>query len=224
MRRKIYSALRSIRKTWQILRLLCFLVIAILMMGLLLNFTIAWSLNNSKSVDTLFVLGGSIQREILAAKLTKENSQLKTLISKGSDDPCIVKIFKEERVNPNKVWLEKCADSTFDNYFFSVPILKKWNVRKVKLITSASHLPRAKWLGQIMLGAHGIAIDFKIVTEEGIPGNQEFWFKTGLDLTRGIVWAMLSQIIEPHCHNTINLTEVKLETWHDRGFSCERYR
>jgi uncharacterized SAM-binding protein YcdF (DUF218 family) len=223
MTRKLYSTFPRIRKALKTLRLLCFFVVAILMISLLFQFTIELPLNVSKSVDAVFVLGGSIQREILAAQLSKKNPSLKILISQGSADPCIVKIFKEEGGNLNKVWLEKCAESTFDNFFFSLPILKKWNVRKVKLITSASHLPRAKWLAAIMLGARGIAIDFEIVTERGVPGNQEFWLKTFLDLVRGIIWAMANQIIEPHCGKTINLTEVHLETWHNRSFSCERY-
>lgn len=223
MAKKPYVPPRSLRKAWQILKLLCFCAAAILMMSLLFKFTIELPLNASKSADTIFVLGGSIQREILAAKLSKENSQFKILISQGSADPCILKIFTEEKSNLNKVWLEKCADSTFDNFFFGVPILKKWNVRKVKLITSASHFPRAKWLGKIMLGARGIAIDFEIVTEKGIPGNQESCFKTGLDVTRSILWAIVSQAIEPNCKNIINLAEVDLESWRDKDFSCERH-
>jgi uncharacterized SAM-binding protein YcdF (DUF218 family) len=222
MARERYSAFQKIRKVLKTLRLICFLVVAILIMSLLFEFTIELPLNVSKSVDAVFVLGGSIQREILAAQLSKKNPSLKILISQGSAAPCIVKIFEEEGGNLNKVWLENCAESTFENFFFSLPILKKWNVRKIKLITSASHLPRAKWLGRIMLGARGIAIDFEIVTERGVPGNHEFWFKTILDLVRAIIWAIVNQIIEPHCDKIINLTEVDLETWHEQNFSCER--
>jgi uncharacterized SAM-binding protein YcdF (DUF218 family) len=173
-------------------------------------------------VGALFVLGGSIQREILAANLATQNAQVPILISQGSRDPCIVKIFTKKQASLEKVWLEKCADSTFGNFFFGVPILKKWGIRKVRLITSASHLPRAKWLGQILFGARGIWVDFEIVTESGLPGNQESALKTGLDVARGLAWAFLSQAIEPTCQKIINLADVDLLIWQKRGYSCER--
>jgi uncharacterized SAM-binding protein YcdF (DUF218 family) len=176
---------------------------------------------SSKSVDALFVLGGSIRREIYVAKEAKKYPNIPILISSGSPEPCIWLIFKREKTELQNVWLENCADSTWGNFYYSMPILRRWGVSKVKLITSQSHLPRAKWMGQILLGASGIWVETDIVTEEGIPGNQEFWLKTSLDMTRSLLWAPLSQIIHPDCVKVTRLAEVDMQAWQSRGFRCE---
>lgn len=131
--------------------------IASILLGILLlvnTLRLFWAA--SGSVDTLFVLGGSIRREVYVAELVKYYPEARVLISHGSSDPCIVLIFQKENTPIRKVWLEKCADSTFENFYYSLPILRQWDVRKVILITSGSHLPRAKWMAQILLGAYGI--------------------------------------------------------------------
>jgi len=173
------------------------------------------------SVDTFFVLGGSIRREIYAAELTKQHPETRVLVSQGSLDPCILLIFQREQAPIRHVWLEKCANSTFDNFYFNIPLLDRWGVRKLKLITSPSHLPRAQWMAQILLGAHGIWVELDVVEEQGIPGNREHWLKTGLDVTRSVIWAVLSQFIQPKCSKLIPLTTVELQTWRNTGFKCE---
>jgi len=175
----------------------------------------------SRPVDAFFVLGGSIRREIYVANLAKQHPETRVLISQGSKEPCIWLIFQREKAPIRQVWLEKCADSTFDNFYFNIPILRQWGVRKVKLITSPTHLPRAKWMAQILLGAQGIWVEQDIVEEQGIPGNRESLFKTGLDITRSLVWALLSQVIQPKCPQLTPLTAVDLEAWRKSSFKCE---
>ncbi|NEO33094.1 MAG: YdcF family protein [Symploca sp. SIO3C6] len=188
--------------------------------GLLINGLKAYSAA-SGSVDAFFVLGGSITREVYVANLAKQQPSARVLISSGSQDPCIIKIFQQQWAPINRVWLEKCADSTFSNFYFNIPILKKWGVRKVKLITSPSHLPRAKWMAQILLGAQGIWVEVDTVKEEGVPGNKESSLKTGLDLTRSLIWAVLSQFIQPQCTELTPLKSVDMEEWRNSGFNCE---
>lgn len=201
----------------------------ILLFGLLvlltnLLFNLIWKLphNSNHPIDAFFVLGGSINREIYVAKLAKQNSDIPILISHGSDDPCILLIFRREQAPLNLVWLEKCAESTLGNFFFSLPILTKWNVHKVKLITSATHLPRAQWLAQILLGSHGIAMELDIAPEKGIPGNNESSLKTGLDVMRGLFWALGSQVVKPYCSQVYKLSAIDIERWQEQGFTCER--
>ncbi|MCM0592172.1 MAG: YdcF family protein [Gloeotrichia echinulata DEX184] len=176
---------------------------------------------SSQPVDTYFVLGGSIQREIYVAQLAKKSPQTPILISHGSLDPCIWLIFQREAAELQNVWLENCANSTFENFYYNIPILRLWGVHKVKLITSATHLPRAKWLAQILLGSHGIWVETDIVPEQGIPGNYESWWKTGLDVTRSVFWAGLSQFMQPKCSNLTKLTDVDMQSWERQGFTCE---
>ncbi|MEO1374766.1 MAG: YdcF family protein [Cyanobacteria bacterium J06635_10] len=177
---------------------------------------------SSKPVDVFFVLGGSIKREMYVAEAKQKYPEIPILISSGSSDPCIWLIFQRQAAPMQKVWLEKCADSTFDNFYYSIPILQRWGVHKVKLITSRTHLPRAKWMAQILLGAHRIWVEPDIIDEVGVPGNREYWWKTGLDITRSIFWAGFSQFIQPQCSKVIQLSKVNLQEWESRGFKCER--
>jgi uncharacterized SAM-binding protein YcdF (DUF218 family) len=172
-------------------------------------------------VDTFFVLGGSIRREIYVAQLAKQSPQIPILISQGSASPCIWLIFQRQEASLQNVWLENCANSTFGNFYYSIPLLKRWGVKNIKLITSGSHVLRAKLMAKILLGAHGIWVNVDVVEEKGVPGNQEFFLKTVLDVTRSILWAVLSQVIYPQCESVINLADVNMETWESLGFRCE---
>ena len=172
-------------------------------------------------VDAYLVLGGSIRREIYVASLAKQQPDIPILISQGSPDPCVVLIFERDGAPMSRVWLEKCARSTFENFYFSLAILQQWGVRRVQVITSPTHLPRAKWLGQIILGARGMWVDTYTVKEKGIPGNRESWFKTSLDVTRALVWAILSQFYQPSCSELLPITQVDMNSWQQQGFHCE---
>jgi uncharacterized SAM-binding protein YcdF (DUF218 family) len=172
-------------------------------------------------VDAYLVLGGSIQREIYVAELAKQHPETPVLISTGSEDPCIWLIFERANAPIDQVWIEDCAQSTFGNFYFAAPILKEWNAHKVRMITSGSHLPRAMWLAQILLGAHGIWVEPEIVPEQGVPGNQESRLKTGLDVGRSLVWAIAGQFYQPRCFGVRSLSSVDINRWRQEGFRCE---
>jgi len=195
--------------------------LSLLFCGWLLVNLIALRSAAAGSVDAYLVLGGSIQREIHAAELAKQHPEIPILISTGSEDPCIWLIFQRDNAPIDRIWLEDCAQSTFGNFYFGTPILQQWDVRKVGLITSGSHLPRAMWLAQVLLGAHGIWVEPEIVSEQGVPGNQESWAKTGLDLGRSLVWAIASQFYRPECAGVRSLSSIDINRWRQEGFQCE---
>lgn len=189
-----------------------------------------WTVNNGLilqkasqgPVDAILVLGGSITREIHVAELAKQYPQTPILISKGSLDPCVLLIFQRSQAPWQNVLLEKCANSTFGNFYFSLPILQQWQVDKIKVVTSPTHLPRAIWLAQIILGSHGIWVEPDIVKEQGVPGNRESFLVTAVDVTRALVWAVVSHFYTPECTNLIRLSDVDLNAWKLKGFNCER--
>ena len=220
--RQHHFLIRLKKTNWRSLKLVVFLSLLLLLLNLLFN--IIWKLphNEKQPIDAFLVLGGSIKREIYVAQLAKQHPDIPILISHGSDDPCIFLIFQREQAPLNRVWLEKCAESTFGNFFFSLPILTRWNIHKVKLITSATHLPRAEWLAKILLGSHGISTEIDLAKENGVPGNREFVWKTGLDLTRSFFWALGSQVIKPSCSQVNQLLDTDMQMWQDKGFACER--
>ncbi|WP_353932530.1 YdcF family protein [Okeanomitos corallinicola TIOX110] len=212
-----HSRLRKFRRLLKNIGLGCGLLLSIW----LIVTTITLVSASSQPVDAVLVLGGSIRREIYVAQQAKNYSQIPILISQGSANPCIWLIFQRESADLQKVWLENCARSTFENFYYSIPIFKHWGVYKVKLITSGSHVLRAKIMAQILLGSHGIWVETDIVQEQGIPGNREFLMKSILDVTRSLFWAVFSQFIYPQCHNVTRLADVDIQAWEQRGFRCE---
>lgn len=211
--------------TWKqrkrLFRLALIAGLGFIILSLFVNLAIRLPLNSAKPVDGILVLGGSIRREIYGAKLAIQYPDLPILISQGSKEPCIRLIFERSYARLNQVWLEKCANSTFGNFFFSVPILRRWGVHKVKVVTSPTHMPRAQWLAQIHLGAQGIATEMDLARERGVPGNHESQLKTTLDVTRSIIWGFLGQIIYPPCWDVTELKDVDVQKWYDEGFTCE---
>ncbi|MCT7955572.1 YdcF family protein [Laspinema palackyanum] len=173
------------------------------------------------SVDAILVLGGSIKREMYVTQFARQNPDIPIVISQGSASPCVQLIFDRDRAPNQNVWLERCAYSTFTNFTFSGELLKQWDVKKVKVITSETHLPRAKWLAQILLGAKGIAVEIETVEEEGIPGNKEFWLKTALDVTRSLIWAIIDQFSSPQCQQVERLSEINITQWQPDDYECE---
>jgi uncharacterized SAM-binding protein YcdF (DUF218 family) len=214
------SVKRRFRKLWELLRNLGWGLSCVLGIWLIFT-TITLVSASSQPVDAFFVMGGSIRREIYVAQQAKQYPQTPILISSGSPDPCIWLTFQREAAELQKVMLEKCANSTFENIYYGMPILQSWGVHKVKLITSPTHLPRAKWMTQILLGSHGIWVEPDIVQEQGIPANSEHWLKTGLDVTRSLFWAGFSQFIQPQCSKVTKLVDVDMSAWEQKGFHCE---
>ncbi|PSF39334.1 hypothetical protein C7H19_00670 [Aphanothece hegewaldii CCALA 016] len=209
------------KKITRLFRFLLVGVLGFILLSLINNLAIRLPQNLTQDVDAILVLGGSVQREIYATELADAYPKLPILISQGSSEPCIVDLFRFTGSRKSNVWLEKCANSTFENFFFSVPILKDWGVHKVKVVTSPTHLPRAEWLVKIHLGAQGIAAEMSIVKETGIPGNNESLIKTGLDITRSMVWGIFSQIIRPYCSDVTELSKVDLNNWKNQNYQCE---
>lgn len=173
------------------------------------------------AVDGILVLGGSIRREMYVAQQPRPANSPPILISQGSADPCIWLLFQQSGTPMDSVWLEKCAQSTWANFVYSLPVLQRWGAHHIQLVTSASHLPRAAWLGRVMLGSHGIWMEVVTVPETGVPGNREAPWKTGLDLLRGLGWAVVSQVYSPRCGAVMPLAQVDMAVWQQRGFKCE---
>lgn len=196
-----------------------------LIFGLLLTLALALGLRLSQGakqpIDTVLVLGGSIRREMVAAQAAKIHPDRRILISSGSPPPCTFLVFAREGSLSDRIWLETCARSTFANFYYSTPILRRWQSRHVQLLTSPSHLPRALWLARIHLGIQGIWVSLKPVDETGVPGNQETLMKTILDVGRSLLWAVVSLGVKPECDRTFPLTTVDLNAALETGFHCE---
>ena len=172
--------------------------------------------------DAILVLGGSIRREVVVADAIAQGNDLPVLISQGAQPPCTRLVFERVAAPLDQVWLETCAQSTFDNYRYSLPTLQQWQVQHVVVMTSPTHLPRAAWLARILLGSHGIWVEMQLVEEIGVPGNVENPLKTVLDVGRSLGWAIISQVYPAApCPRVFPLASVDLDEWNQQGFTCE---
>lgn len=196
-------------------------MVSLLILGLSFFKGIELAVSAKTPVGAYLVLGGSIQREIYSAEVAKRFPNLPVLISGGSRPPCIWLIFQQLHAPTLNIWIERCSKSTFDNIYFNLSTLLDWNVHRIRLVTSGTHVRRAIWLARLMLGSHGIWVDLEVVPETGVPGNQESWLKTGLDLTRGTLGAIATQFYQPPCSNMLRLDEVDITSWRQHGFKCE---
>lgn len=172
-------------------------------------------------IDAILVLGGSIRREMMIAESVAQGNHLPVLISHGSQPPCIRLLFDRVAAPLDQVWLETCAESTFDNFRYSLPTLQRWQTQHIQVITSPTHLPRAEWLAKIMLGSHGIWVEMQLAQETGVPGNFEHPFKTAIDVGRSLGWAIVSQIFTSNCSQIFPLQSVDMTAWEATGFTCE---
>ena len=196
-------------------------IVLTVVIATLINLSVLWR-SSQHPTDAYLVLGGSIRREMQMAQLASNFSTPQPiLVSAGSVDPCIRLLFEQAGASLDQVWLENCAESTFGNFVYAAPILKRWKVRHITLVTSGSHTRRAVTLAQILLGARGIWVTPWIVEEAGIPGNQESALKTTLDVGRSLLWAIVAQVYTPRCDRVVSLSSVDLDQWRQRGFKCE---
>lgn len=196
-------------------------LLATVIIATLITFSNIWR-SSQKTTDAYLVLGGSIRREMHMAEVASGFSKrIPILVSAGSVDPCIRLLFEQAGASLEQVWLENCAESTFGNFIYAVPILDRWGARHITLVTSGSHAHRAVILARILFGAQGIWVDPLIVNETGIPGNQETALKTTLDVSRSLLWALVAQVYKPTCDRFVSLASVDLDQWRQKGFKCE---
>jgi hypothetical protein len=85
-----------------------------------------------------------------------------------------------------------------------------------------SHLPRAQWLAQILLGSQGIVVEIEALQERGRPGNQESLVKTIVDVSRSFIWAILGQGINLPCQEIFRLDQIDPLAHSTLDQHCER--
>ena len=144
-----------IRSSQRYFRYACLGLLLAGVIVILATFTSLWR-SRQAPTDAYLVLGGSIRREMYMAQLASSfDTPTPILVSAGSVDPCIRLLFEQTGAPLNNVWLENCAESTFGNFVYSVPLLERWGARHVTLVTSGSHTRRALTLARILFGARG---------------------------------------------------------------------
>ncbi|VEP12398.1 conserved hypothetical protein [Hyella patelloides LEGE 07179] len=135
--------------------------------------------------EAVFVLGGHEAREKFAADLAKEHPELDIWVSSGSPQDYVTKIFTFRGISSDRLHLDYQAEDTVGNFTTLVDKLKDRGIDSVYLITSDSHMPRARIVGEIIFGSRGIAIKPISVPSQSPPEPPEKCLRDG---ARAILW------------------------------------
>lgn len=114
--------------------------------------------NAGREPEAIFVLGGHEERERWAAKLAARYPDLPVWVSSGSPKSYAEHIFAKFGVRGERLHLDYRARDTVTNFTTLVDDLKAQGIDSVYLITSESHMPRARLIGEIVFGSYGIAM------------------------------------------------------------------
>lgn len=186
---------------------------------------VAWrlfQLSQSAQSDAVayLVLGGSATREVYATGLKKTHPERLVLISSGSPVPCLYLMWAKNSAPMNDVWTERCSTNTFENFMYSLPLLERWNIRKVLVVSDYPQLTRAMPIARILFASHGMSVGVERVPQQ--LGDE----KSGLEICGLIVmslgWALVSQVYQPTCGHLTRLSEVNMSYWYRHGFDCEQ--
>lgn len=131
----------------------------------------------------ILVLGGSPDREMLAADLAEQHPNLKIWVSTGTSDAA--QIFQEAQIPPARVYLDTRATDTVTNFTTVVPDFKRKGIRHVYVLTSDYHIPRAQAIAAVVFGSQGITY-----TCMGVSGEyrRESKLRILRDVGRSVVW------------------------------------
>jgi uncharacterized SAM-binding protein YcdF (DUF218 family) len=192
-------------------------ILFLLLIGLIIVRALQLFIAFRSPTSAYLVLGGTPIRELFAAELIKKHPDIKTLISGGSEDPCIWLMFDKLNSPKANVWMESCSHNTFENFYYSAPILEKLGASKILLITDESQYERALPMARIILGAHGIWVDLLLVPN---CGGEKSKYPLAVDIAVALTWACASQFFRPSCSHVTHLPEVNMKYWYEKGFYC----
>ncbi len=137
--------------------------------------------------EAVVVLGGHEAREKFAADLAQEHPDLDIWISSGSPQNYVERIFAFRGIESDRLHLNYQADDTVTNFTTLVDELKAQGIESVYLVTSDNHMTRARIIGEIVFGSHGIIIKPMAVPSQ-LPS--EPLVKSLRDSARAIFWLL----------------------------------
>ena len=137
--------------------------------------------------DALLVLGGHEERERFAATLARQYPDLPIWISSGSPQDYARKIFERAGIKSDRLHFDYQASDTVTNFTTIVNKLKKEGIDSVYLITSENHMARAKVIGEIVFGSHGINFEPIAVPSDNPPEPVEKCVRDG---ARSVLWLL----------------------------------
>lgn len=137
--------------------------------------------------DAIFVLGGGIKREPVAAKLAAKHPNIPIWVSGGTPQDYAKGIFGKESVDLQRLKLDYQATDTITNFTSMVDKLQAANIKSVYLVTSDYHMNRSRLIGEIIFGSRGIAV--KPVSVKSDRPDEPVG-KVAIDGARAFLWLL----------------------------------
>lgn len=137
--------------------------------------------------EAILVLGGHEERERFAAQFAQTHPDLPIWISSGSPEFYVEKIFVKAGIDLHRLHLNYQAKDTVTNFTTLVGELKAQGINSVYLVTSDSHMRRARLIGEIVFGSQGIVIIPLTVHSHTAEEPLEKVLRDG---ARAILWVM----------------------------------
>lgn len=135
--------------------------------------------------QAIFVLGGHEDRERAAAKLAAKYPNLPVWVSSGSPEGYVKRIFAKAGVERDRLHLDYQAKDTVTNFTTVVDNFHRQGIQSVYLVTSDTHMARARLVGEIVFGRHGIVIKPLSVPSHSAVEPPE---KSIRDVARALLW------------------------------------
>ncbi|CAL1173615.1 unnamed protein product [Cladocopium goreaui] len=119
----------------------------------------------------ILLLGGEPDRDSYAAQLSFEFHPPLEVFASSPSSGALERLSAVDRIN--KLVLSYEALDTVTNFSTMIPRLQEAGVKKVLLVTSSYHMPRARAIAGVMLGASGI--DFEAREVESTKPPEPRW-------------------------------------------------
>ncbi len=143
---------RQLKKYW--IWALTALIVTLL---LIIPVRLAIAFHQAPQPQAILTLGAWIDREEYTAELARWYPSLEIWVSSGSPPSMAYEIFRAAGIPDSRLHLDYRAVDTVTNFTTLVSDFKHRNFQHLYLITSASHMPRAKAIATLILGSRGIA-------------------------------------------------------------------
>ena len=189
---------------------LVLLVFSIWSVNLVYNYTLAW-FHNSAEPDAILVLGGGPHRDILGIEAAHRYPDAIFIVSTSGAKHCTYNLVLEHgQIHSDRFILDMRASDTLTNFTSTLPILKEHSAKKVIVVTSSGHWPRANNLATVVLGSNAIAYEPYLLERDG---DNESEVKTWIDTIRASLWVVFGdfivskqymspdRLIDASCHN-----------------------
>jgi uncharacterized SAM-binding protein YcdF (DUF218 family) len=139
----------------------------------------------SPDPQAILTLGGGREREEFTAQFAQKHPNLDIWISSGIPPEQARSIFEAAGIPDSRLNLDYRAVDTVTNFTTLVADFKQHQIQHVYLITSDSHMPRAKAIATLVLGSQGITF-----TPVSIPSNdpKESTLRIIRDRSRSLLW------------------------------------